>query len=81
MIDKGIFIGYSSTKKAYRCYNIRSHKIIESASVIVDDTNPRKIKIQDNVDDEETDDEEKDEDSQKEEFLKEDKDKDSIREK
>ena len=57
--DEGIFLGYSSTKKAYRCYNLRSHKIIESASVIVDDTKPRKIKVQENEDD----DEEKDEGS------------------
>ena len=27
-IDEGIFLGYSSTKKAYRCYNKRLHKIV-----------------------------------------------------
>ena len=27
-IDEGIFLGYSSTKKAYRCYNKRLHKIL-----------------------------------------------------
>ena len=46
-MDEDIFLGYSSTKKAYICYNLRFHKIIESANVIVDDaktknTNPRK---------------------------------------
>ena len=35
--DEGIFLRYSSTKKAYRCYNQRIHKIIESANVRVDD--------------------------------------------
>ena len=69
MTDEGIFLGYSSPKRAYTCYNIVSHKIIESASVIVDDTKPRKTKIQEN-EDEETDDEEKDEDSQKKESIK-----------
>ena len=72
--DEGIFLGYSSTIKAYKCYNLRSHKILESTSVIVDDTKPRKNKIEENEDDEE-----KDEDYQKEEFLKEEKDKDSIK--
>ena len=28
--DEGIFLGFSSTKKAYRCYNKRLHKIVES---------------------------------------------------
>ena len=74
---KEYYIGYSSTKKAYRCYNLRSHNIIEISSVTVDDTKPRKNKVQENEDEEETDDEEKYEDSQK-EFLKEDKDKYSI---
>ena len=40
--DEGIFLGYSSTKKAYRCYNKRLHKIVESVDVKVDDIKPRK---------------------------------------
>jgi hypothetical protein len=35
--DEGILLGYASTKKAYRCYNLRLHKIVESADVKVDD--------------------------------------------
>jgi hypothetical protein len=35
--DQGIFLGYTSTKKAYRCYNIILHKIVESTDVMVDD--------------------------------------------
>ena len=35
--DEGIFLGYSSTKKAYICYNQRIHKIIESVDVRVGD--------------------------------------------
>ena len=43
--DEGIYLGYSSTKKEYRCYNKRLHKIVESADVKVDDIKPRKEKI------------------------------------
>ena len=42
--DEGIFLGYSSTKKAYRCYNKRLHKIVESADVRINDIKPRKIR-------------------------------------
>jgi transposase InsO family protein len=45
--DEGIFLGYSPNKKAYRCYNLRLHKIVESANVKVDDLKLRKIKSQD----------------------------------
>ena len=63
--DEGIFLGYFSTKKSYRCYNLRLHKIIESANVIVDDTKPRRIQIQESVDVEETNDEEIDDKEKK----------------
>ena len=76
---EGIFLNYSSTINAYRCYNIRSNKIIESRSVIVDDTKPRKIKIQEKEEDEETDDKENDEYSRKEDSLKREKDRNSIK--
>ena len=35
--DEGIFLGYSSTSKAYRCLNKRTRKIIESADVRIDE--------------------------------------------
>ena len=35
-------MGYSSTKKAYRCFNKNLQKIVESADVKVDDVKPRK---------------------------------------
>ena len=44
--DEGIFLGYSSTKKAYRCYNIILHKIVESVDVTVDDLKTKKVKKQ-----------------------------------
>ena len=76
MTDEWIFLGYSSTKKTYKCYNIRSHKIIERASVTVDDTKSRRIQIQESEDIEETDHEEindkqKEESSQEEDALEE----------
>ena len=39
--DEGIFLGYSSSKKAYRCFNQRLHKIVERADVRIDDVKPR----------------------------------------
>ena len=35
--DEGIFLGYSSKSKAYRCFNKRSRKMIESIDVKVDE--------------------------------------------
>jgi regulator of extracellular matrix RemA (YlzA/DUF370 family) len=35
--DEGIFLGYSSNKKAYKCYNLRLLNIVESANVKIDD--------------------------------------------
>ena len=57
--DDGIFLGYSSTKKAYRCYNKRLHKIVEITDVRIDDIKPRRIRSHDG--DVSTNDEEKEE--------------------
>ena len=46
-LDEGIFIGYSPNKNSYRCYNLRLHKIMESANVKVDYLKLRNIKSQD----------------------------------
>ena len=35
--DEGIFLGYSCKSKAYRCLNLTTHKIIESAHVRIDE--------------------------------------------
>ncbi|GLJ25988.1 hypothetical protein SUGI_0498500 [Cryptomeria japonica] len=35
--DEGIFLGYSFKSKAYKCYNKRTKKIVESANVKVND--------------------------------------------
>ena len=67
---EGIFIGYSSTKREYIYYYVKSHKIIESASVTVDDTNSRRIQIQESEDVEETDDEEIDDKKKRRKFTR-----------
>ena len=35
--DEGIFLGYSYISKAYKCLNLSTHKIIESAHVGIDE--------------------------------------------
>ena len=35
--DEGIFLGYSCKRKAYRCLNLSTYKVIESAHVKVDE--------------------------------------------
>ena len=35
--DEGIFLGYSCKSKAFRCLNLSTHKIIESAHVRIDE--------------------------------------------
>ena len=36
--DEAIFLGYSPTKKVYKCYNLKLNKIVESGNVKMDDT-------------------------------------------
>jgi hypothetical protein len=37
-VDEGIFVGYSCKIKAYKCYNLRLNKIVESINVKFDET-------------------------------------------
>jgi hypothetical protein len=82
--DEGIFLGHSSNKKAYICYNLRMHKIMESANVKVDDLSSRRIKYQDNsqVDerrrDDDDDDDEEIEEIQEEESQSEEENEDEV---
>ena len=36
--DKGIFLGYSSTSKAYRVYNKRTMKVMETVNIVIDES-------------------------------------------
>ena len=35
--DKGYFLGYSSTSRAYRLYNLRTKTVMESSNVVIND--------------------------------------------
>jgi hypothetical protein len=37
-VDKGVLVGYSSTRKTYKCYNLRLNKVVESINVTIDET-------------------------------------------
>jgi hypothetical protein len=37
-VDKGVLVGYSSTRKAYMYYNLRLNKVVESINVTIDET-------------------------------------------
>ena len=54
--DEGIFLGYASTKKEYRCYNIILHKVVESVDVKVDDLKTKQFKHQETIPDDEDED-------------------------
>ena len=36
--DEGIFLGYSSTSKAYRVYKKRTMKVIETVNIVIDES-------------------------------------------
>ena len=37
-VDEGIFVGYSSKRKAYKCYNLRLCKVVETINVKIDES-------------------------------------------
>ena len=43
-MDKGVLVGYSSTRKAYKCYNLRLNKIVESINVTINETCRQELK-------------------------------------
>jgi hypothetical protein len=47
-VDKGVLVGYSSTRKAYKCYNLISKKIVESINVTIDETGRPESKEEEN---------------------------------
>ncbi|GAV62317.1 hypothetical protein CFOL_v3_05841 [Cephalotus follicularis] len=40
-VDEGIFLGYLSSSRAYRCFNKRTLLVEESMHVVFDETNPK----------------------------------------
>jgi hypothetical protein len=47
-VDKGIFVCYSSTRKEYKCYNLRLNKVVESINVTIDETGRLESKEEEN---------------------------------
>jgi hypothetical protein len=47
-VDKGVLIGYSSTRKSYKCYNMRLNKIVESINVTINETSRPESKEEEN---------------------------------
>jgi hypothetical protein len=43
-VYKGVLVGYSSTSKSYKCYNLRLNKAVESINVTIDETGKTRIK-------------------------------------
>ena len=37
-VDKWVLVVYLRTKKAYKCYNLRLNKVVESINVTIDET-------------------------------------------
>ena len=38
-VDDDIFVGYSYKRKAYKCYNLRLGKVVETINVKIDESN------------------------------------------
>jgi hypothetical protein len=47
-VDKGILVGYSSTRKAYKFYNLRLNKVVEGINVTIDETGIPQSKKEEN---------------------------------
>jgi hypothetical protein len=47
-VDKGVLVGYSSTRKEYKCYNLRLKKVVESINVTIDEIGRPESKEEEN---------------------------------
>ena len=47
-VDKGVLVGYSSTRKEYKCYNMRLNKVVERINVTIDEIGGRELKEEEN---------------------------------
>jgi hypothetical protein len=47
-VDKGVLVGYSSTRKEYKCYNLRLNKVVENINVTIDETDRPESKEEEN---------------------------------
>ena len=47
-VDKGVLFGYSSTRKSYKCYNLRLNKVVERINITIDETGRQELKEEEN---------------------------------
>jgi hypothetical protein len=47
-VEKGVLVGYSSTRKAYKSYNLRLKKVVESINITTDETCRHKLREEEN---------------------------------
>jgi hypothetical protein len=47
-VDKGVLVGYSSTRKSYKCYKLRLNKVVEIINVTIDETGRQELKEEEN---------------------------------
>jgi transposase InsO family protein len=47
-VDKEVIVGYSSTRKEYKCYSLRLKKVVENINVTIDETGGRELKEEEN---------------------------------
>jgi hypothetical protein len=47
-VDKGVLVGYSSTRKSYKCYNLILNKVVENINVTIDETGRQELKEEEN---------------------------------
>jgi hypothetical protein len=47
-VDKRVHVGYSSTRKSYKCYNLRLKKVVEIINVTIDEIGGQKSKEEEN---------------------------------
>ena len=47
-VDKEVLVGYSSTRKSFKCYNLRLNKVVEIINVTIDETGRQELKEEEN---------------------------------
>jgi hypothetical protein len=47
-VDKGVLVGYSNTRKEYKCYNLILNKVVESINITIDETCRQELKEEEN---------------------------------
>jgi hypothetical protein len=47
-VDKEVLVGYLSTRKEYKCYNLRLNKIVENINITINETRRTKSKEEEN---------------------------------